>query len=178
VRAIWAAGRPVATQARLLVKSDIRHSFPVFYGCFSDAPTRLSRRFDAGGFRSRPLDADRERAERISDSAICRASAAAPAAAICIHSVGVPLSLRCISFDALNRGSIRSDKLTAAPVLGLRPGLASRTVIVKEPKPRSSTRSRRAKPETKQSKIALTIFRHHTCSSVQISERLGRPIAI
>jgi hypothetical protein len=53
VRAICVAGRPVATQARLLVKSLTRHSFPVFSARFFSTHYRV-RETATGTAAARP----------------------------------------------------------------------------------------------------------------------------
>src|SRR3546814_2461292 len=62
---------------------------------------------------------------------------------------GQPLFRRSRScLPVLKKGTCFSDKLTAAPVRGLRPTRASRRLTEKAPKPRSSTRSPRPEEHT------------------------------
>jgi hypothetical protein len=68
------------------------------------------------------------------------------------------LSRLCISLLVLNEGRRVSGTLTAAPVLGFRPGRADLVLTVKVPKPRNSTRSRLTNAASISSKMALTTF--------------------
>src|SRR5262249_46055352 len=63
-----------------------------------------------------------------------------------------------ISLPVLKNGTLFWSTGTWAPVRGLRPARAGRCLTEKAPKPRSSTRSPRAKAATISSRIALTMF--------------------
>jgi hypothetical protein len=68
------------------------------------------------------------------------------------------LSRARISFPVLKKGRALFATATAAPVRGLRPVRASRSLTEKAPNPRSSTRSPRRRAWTISSNITLTIF--------------------
>src|ERR1700686_992919 len=63
-----------------------------------------------------------------------------------------------ISLPVLKNGTLFWSTGTCAPVRGLRPARAGRCFTEKAPKPRSSTRSPRAKAATISSRIAFTMF--------------------
>ena len=78
------------------------------------------------------------------------------------HSVKPPipcgLSRLCISFPVLKEGTAFCATGTSAPVRGLRPWRAPRSLAENTPKPRSSTRSPRRKASIISSNMALIIF--------------------